>query len=345
MKRLLLPVCLLLTLMLACKENRKPDALTEAQEQSPPIETARPAEPTSETPIAQTPQRQMTDSPLESNVLVDVNQVAFGPGPDSLPKGAQLEVLEGEPPFQDEKSFVFLLKTPKNYTIPPHIHAVTERVTVLEGTASIGHGRKLDRKAAMTVEKGGFVALPAGHEHFFVTTNSEATIALQGVGPWVIHYINPEDDPRPTPAPKPDHKSRFDSSIQAKITNPADLQWQDAPDGVLPEGAQVAVLEGDPNVEGKTYTMQVKIPDGYLLPVNSDVATARVAVLSGALEVGEGESVDEAQLKELPAPSFVILKAGEPYVARAKGETIVQFFGVGPFDFVRATPAQVAAGQ
>jgi hypothetical protein len=59
-------------------------------------------------------------------------------GPPSLPPGAQIAVLEGDP--SKEGPFVFRVKVPDGYRIPVHTHPKTERVTVIAGTFNIGMG-------------------------------------------------------------------------------------------------------------------------------------------------------------------------------------------------------------
>ena len=68
--------------------------------------------------------------------------VRWGNGPASLPAGAKLAVLEGDP--RKEGSFVMRLKLPDGYRIPPHTHAKPERVTVISGTFNIGTGDRFD---------------------------------------------------------------------------------------------------------------------------------------------------------------------------------------------------------
>ena len=73
-------------------------------------------------------------------------EIKWKEGPASLPKGAQIAVLEGDP--AKEGPFVFRVKMPDSYRIPPHTHPKTERVTVISGTFNIGMGEKFDDKAA-----------------------------------------------------------------------------------------------------------------------------------------------------------------------------------------------------
>jgi anti-sigma factor ChrR (cupin superfamily) len=128
-----------------------------------------------------------------SHVLVPADKVQWGPAPPQLPAGAQLSVLEGNPA---EKGAVTLrLRFPANYSIPPHRHSMTERVTVLSGALHVGMGDKLDRQASQTLEPGGFVSLPAKMHHFAWTT-TPTVVQINLEGPFDIFYVNPADDPQ-----------------------------------------------------------------------------------------------------------------------------------------------------
>lgn len=128
-----------------------------------------------------------------AHVLVPADQVQWGPAPPVLPAGAQISVLEGNP---SEKGAVTLrLKFPANYTIPPHWHSMTERVTVLSGALHVGMGDKLDRQASQTLEPGGFVSLPADMRHF-AWTKTLTVVQINLEGPFDIFYVNPADNPQ-----------------------------------------------------------------------------------------------------------------------------------------------------
>src|SRR5687767_11889025 len=85
-------------------------------------------------------------------------------GPPSLPKGAQIAVLEGDP--SKEGPFVFRVKVPDGYRIPVHTHPKTERVTVISGTFNIGMGDKFDEKATDAMPAGTYGYWEAGMKHF-----------------------------------------------------------------------------------------------------------------------------------------------------------------------------------
>jgi hypothetical protein len=114
-------------------------------------------------------------------------------GPPSLPPGAKIAVLEGDP--TREGPFVFRVKLPDGYRIPPHTHPKVERITVLSGTFHIGMGDKVDRSKARPMPAGTYGYWPAGMKHF-VWATGETVLQFHGSGPWSIEYVNPEDDPR-----------------------------------------------------------------------------------------------------------------------------------------------------
>ena len=113
--------------------------------------------------------------------------------PPSLPKGAKIVVLEGDP--GKEGPFVFRVKLPDGYRVPPHTHTKAERITVISGTFNIGMGEKFDEAKLKAMPAGTFGTWPAGMKHF-ASTKGETILQLHGIGPWTIQYVNATDDPR-----------------------------------------------------------------------------------------------------------------------------------------------------
>lgn len=307
-------------------------------------EPAKPTTPASEPAAAVTPGTQgappvvSPDVALPAPLAVSVADLKWGPGPDALPPGTQIAVLEGTPPFADEKSFTIALKLPKNYKIPPHQHLVTERVTLLEGAISFGHGPKLDPAAAKQLHQGGLFVVPNDHTHFAMTTADEAVVMLQGVGPWGIFYVDPRTDPRPKPVEKPKgFVSRFDAKVRPITVEASEVAYSPAPPGMLPRGAQMAVLEGEP-AKNQNFVMRIKVPDGYRFPVHSHSITDRVVVIAGSMMFGLGDTMQADAMKELKPGSVVLIPAGIKHYAQAKGETVIQISGTGPYDIRWANP-------
>jgi Domain of unknown function (DUF4437) len=138
--------------------------------------------------FAQPPQKE-TDGPK----LYAVETIQWKAGPSSLPKGAMIAVLEGDP--TKEGPFLFRIKLPDGYRVPPHMHPKTERVTVISGTFHIGEGNKFDAKKGHDMTAGTYGYWPASMKHF-VWTEGETILQFHGMGPWSIEYVNPADDPR-----------------------------------------------------------------------------------------------------------------------------------------------------
>jgi anti-sigma factor ChrR (cupin superfamily) len=73
-------------------------------------------------------------------------------------------------------------------------------------------------------------------------------------------------------------------------TNAADFKWGTAPN-VLPPGAQIAVVSGDPFKDGLDV-VRLKMPAGYKIPAHNHPTTEYVTVLSGAFNIGMGDKLD-----------------------------------------------------
>jgi quercetin dioxygenase-like cupin family protein len=125
--------------------------------------------------------------------LFPTDKIKWRPGPPSLPKGAMMAVLEGDP--GKEGPFVFRVKVPDGYRVPPHTHPRTERVTVISGCFNIGMGDKFDAKTTQEMPAGAYGSWQAGMKHF-VWAKGETVLQFHGMGPWSIQYVNPDDDPR-----------------------------------------------------------------------------------------------------------------------------------------------------
>ncbi|MCF6116393.1 cupin domain-containing protein [Mesorhizobium muleiense] len=131
----------------------------------------------------------------DAHTVITPNEVKWGPGPKTLPAGAEAAVLFGDP--TKEGPFALRLKLPAGYAIPPHTHPGLEVDTVISGTINLGMGETADRSAAKAIPAGGFFALPPGMAHF-AYFDEETVLQLTNKGPWSIKYINPADDPRKT---------------------------------------------------------------------------------------------------------------------------------------------------
>lgn len=133
------------------------------------------------------------DHPDKDHLMVTPDDIKWVDGPPSLPPGAKIAVLEGDP--TKEGPLVMRAKMPDGYKIMPHTHPKDERVTVISGTLYMGTGEKFDEKATKAMPAGSYGRVAPGVKHF-AYTKGETVIEVHAAGPWTINYVNPADDPR-----------------------------------------------------------------------------------------------------------------------------------------------------
>ena len=112
--------------------------------------------------------------------------------PPSLPKGARMAVLSGDP--GKAGPFVARLQVPANYKIAPHYHSTDEDLTVISGTFYFAEGDKMETKGAHALKAGAFHHLPA-KTHHYAYSQGPAVVQINASGPFDIVYINATDDP------------------------------------------------------------------------------------------------------------------------------------------------------
>jgi hypothetical protein len=120
------------------------------------------------------------------------------------------------------------------------------------------------------------------------------------------------------------------------MVSPADLKWTDVPS--LPPWAKMAVIEGPPT-EAAPFTFRLKFPANYKIPAHSHPAIEHVTVISGSVNFGIGDKLDESKTKPLSAGSVAIMQPRTNHFAWTKEETVVQVHGVGPWGVTYVNPA------
>jgi anti-sigma factor ChrR (cupin superfamily) len=115
------------------------------------------------------------------------------------------------------------------------------------------------------------------------------------------------------------------------------LTWGVAPP-VLPKGAQIAVLSGDPSKDG-LYVLRLKMPANYKIPAHNHPTAEYVTIISGKFHIGMGDKLDEKKGVELRAGGFGAAPAHMNHYAWASEDTVVQVHGQGPFAITYVNPA------
>jgi hypothetical protein len=127
------------------------------------------------------------------HTIVTPDQIKWGPAPPALPAGAQMAVLSGDP--SKPGSFTIRAKFPDGYAVAPHWHPTDEHLVVIAGTFMLGVGDKADASSAHAMPVGTFAKMPRGVHHY-ARAKGETIIQVYGMGPFVVNYVNPSDDPR-----------------------------------------------------------------------------------------------------------------------------------------------------
>jgi quercetin dioxygenase-like cupin family protein len=134
-----------------------------------------------------------TAATSSEHVMYAAADLKWSEAPPSLPAGAKIAVLDGDP--GKAGMFTIRLQMPAGFKIPAHTHPTAEHVTVISGTCTLGMGPKFDEAAAKSLTAGGYVVMPAGMQHF-AGTKEGCIVQVHAMGPFEVKYVNPADDPR-----------------------------------------------------------------------------------------------------------------------------------------------------
>lgn len=81
----------------------------------------------------------------------------------------------------EEGPFVFRMRMPANWTMPPHRHGAAEHITVLSGTLRMKFAAEGE---TVTLPPGSFVSVPADRPMWAWTGDEEVVIQVHGTGPF-----------------------------------------------------------------------------------------------------------------------------------------------------------------
>src|ERR1700730_12694236 len=118
--------------------------------------------------------------------------IPYGPAPASVPAGAQLAVLEGNPgaPSGD---YTVRLKMPDGYRIAPHWHPQRENVTIISGTFKVGMGDRFEESKMGAFPAGSFAYLDPDMHHYAMASG-EVVVQIHGTSPLKFTSVNLSDD-------------------------------------------------------------------------------------------------------------------------------------------------------
>lgn len=122
-----------------------------------------------------------------------------------------------------------------------------------------------------------------------------------------------------------------------------EMTWGAVPP-VLPAGAKMTLLAGDPSTTG-FVSLRLKMPAGYKIPPHSHPTDEHVTVISGTLAIGMGDKLDKSKSKTLKQGGYGVAPANMHHFAWTKTGAIVQVDMIGPFQITYVNPADDPAAK
>jgi quercetin dioxygenase-like cupin family protein len=110
------------------------------------------------------------------------------------------------------------------------------------------------------------------------------------------------------------------------LVAPESVKWN-----ALNAGQWFAVVSGSPNAEGASFVIRIKLADGVKIAPHWHPMDEHITVVTGTFYMGMGEKFNESLATEMPAGSYGLMPKEMRHFAWAKGETIIQIHGIGPF--------------
>ena len=128
--------------------------------------------------------------------------------------------------------------------------------------------------------------------------------------------------------------ARPDATPAMHAVAAADLAYEAIEVPGFLSGMKIAPIHGDPAVADEPYTLRLWFPDGYKFPPHWHPRAENVTVLEGTLLLAMGEAFDKSNLKSYGPGDYLFIAAENPHYGGAKGDTVLQLHGIGPFEIL-----------
>jgi ketosteroid isomerase-like protein/mannose-6-phosphate isomerase-like protein (cupin superfamily) len=215
------------------------------------------------------------------------------------------------------------------------------RAEIVEALRRSFSGRRADVQLALLPEEVhlvGDMAMERGSYHEvwkplsggspYIETGKYVTLARRDDGwkyAWSIFNRDSAPPRRALPPARP-------GALSGRSVSPA--RWE--PWGV---GLEMAVLDGDPSVADRAYTIALRLAPGRWIRPHWHPRAKQVYVVSGTLLFGHGPAFDTASSTALQPGTIAVVPAEHPHFEGAQGETVILLSGIGPLQ-TTMIPAQ-----
>ncbi len=197
----------------------------------------------------------------------------------------------------------------------------------------------------ITVARSGEVATEVGSYTMAFNTpqgrvndaGNYTTVWQKMDGNWLVASdMITSSQPLPQPPPPPAPASVSDMTDMATHSS-AGLTWADLVVPGFAPGAKIAVLHGDPGSNGD-YALRLQFPAGYEFPAHWHPMGEHITVLTGTFRLGMGGTPNAAAIHEYQPGDFLYVPGRMPHFGGARGVTVIQLHGTGPFAINLGSP-------
>ncbi|MGI8618055.1 MAG: DUF4440 domain-containing protein [Gemmatimonadaceae bacterium] len=143
--------------------------------------------------------------------------------------------------------------------------------------------------------------------------------------------------PPPPPPPAPPAPAIIADMSEMDVHTASGIKWGDLVVPGFAAGAKIAVIHGDPSSNGD-YTLRLQFPAGYKFPPHWHPMGEHITVLSGVFQLGMGGTTAPGAIREYQAGDFLYVPGRMPHFGGARGRTVVQLHGTGPFAINLGSP-------
>lgn len=119
-----------------------------------------------------------------------INWQAFA----GFPTAARLALLVGDP--SQPGPYVARIHIPAGERVMPNRQSADRIYTVVSGVFYVGLGEQFDETKLTAHGPGSVLVVPSQQAHFHFAKSGEFIVQVNGIGPTVLTYLNPRDDPR-----------------------------------------------------------------------------------------------------------------------------------------------------
>ncbi len=95
---------------------------------------------------------------------------------------------------------------------------------------------------------------------------------------------------------------------------------------------RMAVLQGDPAVAGRPYTIRLSCSSGTKVAPHWHPADENITVIKGDFAIGMGSRWNDASLQDAGTGGYAFTPARMNHFATCKSDAVLQIYGNGPFE-------------